>query len=127
MASNRDLIPLAKCHNLIVRFGLDGAIHHKNSGAIAETQLYYDPLHAEGDYSENYNGGMVGLASAFVAAITACILKHGLNGIGRGIRNGILSSRRLLKSGFVKKIICRTTHTKIFLNFQRMIRVLQIF
>ena len=103
MASNRDLIPLAKCHNLIVRFGLDGAIHHKNSGAIAETQLYYDPLHAEGDYSENYNGGMVGLASAFVAAITACILKHGLNGIGRGIRNGILSSRRLLKSGFVKK------------------------
>lgn len=95
---------LAKCSHLIVRFGLDGVIHYQNSDGKKEAQLYYDPLQVEGGFNEQYPGEMVGLNSAFVAALTASVAQEGLNGIGEGIHKGILTSRQCLQYGFGKKI-----------------------
>ncbi|MEW6386503.1 MAG: RyR domain-containing protein [Thermodesulfobacteriota bacterium] len=101
MANNQDLEDLKQCRNLIVRFGLDGAIHYYQGESGPEAQLYYDPLLEEGGFKDTVGrGGMIGLSIAFVAALTARIVAAGLQGLGEGVRQGILSSRRLLKLGF---------------------------
>lgn len=101
ITNNQNLDDLKQCRNLIVRFGLDGAIHYYQGEAGLEALLYYDPLRAEGGFKEEAGrGGMVGLSIAFVAALTAQIAAAGLQGIGEGVGQGILSSRRLLKLGF---------------------------
>jgi hypothetical protein len=103
MANNHNLDDLKQCRNLIVRFGLDGAIHYYQGEAGPEAQLYYDPLRQEGGFKEEVGrGGMIGLSIAFVAALTDRIAAAGLEGMGEGVRHGILSSRRLLKLGFVQ-------------------------
>ena len=43
---------------------------------------------------------MLGIGSAFVAALTATINNNGFNGVEEGIKNGLLSSRRLWQYGF---------------------------
>ena len=99
-ACNAHLMTLAACANLIVRFGIDGAIHYVRRGGQVSAQLYYDPLRAEDGFYDECPGKMVGLTSAFVAGLTLKIAEQGLAGIGAGIREGIAASRRLLLSGF---------------------------
>ena len=100
ITNNRSLNPLAACHNLIVFFGLDGAIHYMKDKDSFKVHLYYDPLQIEGGFNQIYRGKMVGLTSAFVAAVVAEIANGGLDRVGEGIRRGIVSSRRLLQKGF---------------------------
>lgn len=100
MASNRDLRLLAECRNLVVRLGLDGAIHYQKSNGAILARLYYDPALAEGGFSAQVDGKMIGLSAAFVAAVTAKMAREGVDGIGEGIREGMLCSRRLLLHGF---------------------------
>jgi len=100
ITNNRSLNSLAACHNLVVCFDLDGAIHYMKDGDSFKAYLYYDPLQIEGGFNQIYRGRMVGLTSAFVAAMVAEIASGGLDGIGEGIRKGIVSSRRLLQKGF---------------------------
>lgn len=100
LASNSTMYPLANCTNLIVRFGIDGAIHVRRTESGSESRLHFDPMAAEDGYRDEFPGDMIGYNSAFVAALTARVLKGGLETIGEGIRDGLLASRRLLREGF---------------------------
>jgi hypothetical protein len=100
ITNNRTLYPLAACHHLVVCLNLDGAIHYMKNGDSFKAHLYYDPLQIEGGFNQICRGGMVGLNSAFVAAIVGEIVDGGLDKVGEGIRKGIVSSRRLLQKGF---------------------------
>lgn len=100
LTSNRSLVPLAACRHLLVRFGLDCAIHYSSSGGEPEAVLYYDPARLEGGFMDEYQGGMTGLGIAFVAALTAQVAGDGLENLGEGVLQGILSARRLLQLGF---------------------------
>jgi hypothetical protein len=109
-------LALASCTNLVTRFGVDGAIHSSRAPGLAESHLYFDPLKAEDEFRTDYPGEMMGLASAFVAALTARIVKEGLpKGIDEGIRDGIRSSRRLVREGYGKgKAPTDSRRAKIF-------------
>ncbi len=101
MMANRKLIPLAACHHLIVRFGLDGAVHYRSQGGQPEATLYYDPIRLEGGFRDEHQGGMTGMSMAFVAALASQVVKHkGLEGVGPGVHDGLMSARRLLQLGF---------------------------
>ena len=109
MASNPKLLPFANCSNLIVAFGLDGAIHYTRKNNKVESHLFFDPLTIEDGFKTNYPGEMQGLSSIFVAAITNNIAnskneKDLCDLIGEGVRSGISSSRRLFKYGFGSNI-----------------------
>jgi hypothetical protein len=98
--NNPELKSLAACKNLIVKFGLDGAIHYTNNEGEVNATLYYDPNFGEDGYREQYEGDMQGVSSAFVAAFAAEVFKTKLEGIENGIFAGIQKSRKLLKIGF---------------------------
>jgi len=103
ITTNRGLQCLATPRHLLVRFGLDGAIHYYRDQEGAKVRLYYDPLRVEGDFNEEVcPGKMTGLTIALVAAMTAHLIKNDLHleGIAEGVREGIYASRRLLQQGF---------------------------
>src|SRR2546423_11697699 len=100
LASDPRHVALANCTNLVTRFGVDGAIHSSRVPGRAESHLYFDPVKAEDEFRADHEGDMMGQASAFVAALTARIVKEGLPGIGEGVRDGIRSSRRLFREGY---------------------------
>jgi len=105
MASNPDLLPLVYCSNLVVRFGLEGAIYYMYKGNRVESCLYFDPVTIEDSFKEKYPGEMQGLSSVFTAALAARIAGSNAAGdiseaVGEGIRDGIQASRRLLRHGY---------------------------
>jgi hypothetical protein len=106
MASNPALLSLANCSNIVVRFGLEGAIHYTRKGNRIESCLYFDPTAIEDGFKEKYPGEMQGLSSLFVAALTARIADSNIKeedvfrATGEGVRDGLLASRRLFKHGF---------------------------
>lgn len=89
-----------QCPHTIVRFGLDGALYRNFSNGDSNCTLYYDPKGIEGDYSKSVPGKMVGLNSAFAAAITKHVYESGIAAIGEGIPSSILSARSMLACGF---------------------------
>ena len=99
MQHNPDLRPLAGQRDVVIRFGVEGAIHY-SGGDRPVARLYYDPALAEDGFRERCKGEMIGVAAAFTAAMTARILREGRAGIGEGARDGIRSSRRFLTAGF---------------------------
>jgi hypothetical protein len=106
MVSNHELLPLANCSNLVVRFGLEGAIHYTRKGNRIESRLYFDPATIEDGFKERYPGEMQGLSSSFIAAFAARIddsftkREEIYNAVDEGVRSGILASRRLFRHGF---------------------------
>ena len=100
IVNNPGIRSIGACKNLIVRFGLDGAIHYTNCDGKIKATLYYDPTSGEDGYKEQHKGEMQGETAAFVAAFASRVLKEGFNGIESGIREGILKSRQLLRRGF---------------------------
>jgi hypothetical protein len=100
LASNPALMGLANCTNLVVRFGLDGAIHYRRAAERVEARLYYDPAAAEDGFRDDCPGDMIGLGSAFTAALVARIAREGLDAVGEGVRDGLISARRQLRAGF---------------------------
>ena len=100
LASNPVLMDLANSTNLVVRFGLDGAIHYRRVEGSAQARIYYDPAVAEDGFRDDCPGEMSGLGSAFAAALTARIAREGLNAVGEGVRDGLRSARRQLRAGF---------------------------
>lgn len=100
MANNRRLAALAACRNLVIRFGLDGAIHRTAGADRVSAVLYYDPARIEGEFDEQHPGEMIGLGAAFLAALACQVAEGGLDQIGEGARAGIAASRRLLETGF---------------------------
>lgn len=105
ISNNPNLAFLANCHNLIVPFGLEGAIYYRNEG-IPETRLYFLPYGFEGSFINDAQGKMIGLTSCFVAGLASAIVSgtqdnEDLNeSIGIGIRQGIVSAQKYYIEGF---------------------------
>ena len=124
MASNPILLPLANCSNLVVRFGLEGAIHYKRKGSRIESRLYFDPTMIEDGFKDRYPGEMQGLSSAFVATLAARIADSDTkeediyDTTGEGVRNGILASRRLFRHGFGNNVLQPDYPNEEFFNAQ---------
>ncbi|MGP8337210.1 MAG: RyR domain-containing protein [Methanosarcinaceae archaeon] len=97
---------LKDCTNLVVRFGLEGAIHYTLVGDHATARLYFDPTMSEGDFTHNYPGKMQGISSVFVAALAARIAVQCNCGdplpdaVERAVRDGLNASRELVRRGF---------------------------
>ena len=90
----------ATCDHLIIGFGVEGAIYFRRANGAVEARLYYDPRLEEGGFLESYPGKMLGLGSAFAAALTARIGRDGLEGVSDGIREGLRCARRFFQRGF---------------------------
>jgi hypothetical protein len=103
IASNPRHVALANSANLVVRFGIDGAVHYTRSEGRVESRLYYDPAVAEDGFADDCPGEMAGFTSAFVASLAARVAKEGLSGVGEGIRDGLRSSRALFRRGFGRR------------------------
>ena len=101
IANNPELSEFRDCRNLIVRFGIDGAILYQNQDEI-KAKLYYDSKVLEEGYQDKHQGVMQGYGCAFVAAIASCIAKNDLDHVDKFVQNGIISVRRLLDQGFGK-------------------------
>jgi len=112
MANNPWMLPLSNCSNLVVRFGLEGAIHCSRKGGKIESHLYFDPSTIENGFRDKYPGDMQGLSSAFTAALAARIALRSEDGkekelseaVSEGVRDGILASRQLFRQGFGNKV-----------------------
>ena len=100
MRNNLDLQMLAGLPNIVVRIGVEGAIHYVGTGKQPSARLYYEPSLSEDGSRERCDGKMVGLTDAFIAALVARLFREGLSGIGEGIRDGVRSSRRFFRAGF---------------------------
>lgn len=101
ITNNPKLVELKECKNLIVRFGIDGAILYQNKRDI-KARLFYDSQVSEGGYEDKIQGTMQGYGCAFVAAVASCIAQNGLDKLDEIVQNGIISTRRLLDHGFGK-------------------------
>ncbi|AGK98424.1 RyR domain-containing protein [Clostridium pasteurianum] len=105
--NNPSLSFLAKCHHLIVPFGLEGAIHYRNDGT-SESRLYFLTNEFEGDFIKDSQGSMYGLLSCFTAGLAHNIVFGILNdenlneSISEGIREGIVYSQKYFIHGFGK-------------------------
>ena len=97
---NSDLHSLAALPSVVVRLGLEGAVHFTSTAESLSARLYYDPLLAEGQFCGTCEGGMIGSAEAFTAALTARLVREGPIGLGEGIRDGVRSARRFIRAGF---------------------------
>jgi len=98
------MLPLSNCANLVVRFGLEGAIHCTRKGGKVESRLYFDPSAIEDGLRDKYPGDMQGLSSAFTAALAARMASQSAEGkelsVGEGVRDGIFAAQQLFRHGF---------------------------
>jgi hypothetical protein len=86
---------LKDCH-IIIRFGLDGAIHCLGQRAT----FYYDPGVAEGGYARTFKDGtMAGFSSVFCASL-AIDFDGSFEAIGAAIGPALVAARRLLEFGY---------------------------
>ncbi|WP_010236822.1 RyR domain-containing protein [Clostridium arbusti] len=120
--NNPSLAFLAKCHHLIVPFGLEGAIHYRNDGTN-ESRLYFLTNEFEGDFIKDGQGTMYGLLSCFVSGLVHNIVFGLLNNedisesISEGIREGIVYAQKYFIHGFGKNAkddICK--YSEIFIE-----------
>jgi hypothetical protein len=102
---NSHIKDISQCKNLIVRFGVDGAILYQFDGEKANYTLFFDPEVLEGALEQRYNGHyMKGLRSAFISGLIHEIQNNPSNyrdKLIEGIKKGIISSRNLLEIGFI--------------------------
>ena len=115
------LAALRDCRHLIVRMDTDAAVYWHNPGPDGPcvAWLLYDPRGLEGGFARTCRGLMVGLGSAFTAALAAALLsavknpaeldpkwddvanRHVLpEPLRQGIVRGLAAARRLLSLGF---------------------------
>ena len=102
---NSDIEDISKCKNLIVRFGVDGAILYQFDGEKANYTLFFDPEVFEGALEREKEGHyMKGLRSAFISGLIHEIQNNPQNYGNKlidGIKKGIIASRNLLEIGFI--------------------------
>lgn len=105
MNNNPNLSSLAKCKDLIVLFGVEGAIHYKNNGNSG-SHLYFLTDEFEGGFIKDNQGHMYGLTSCFIAGLARKIVDGIKNqnqlssSIDEGIREGIISAQKFFMQGF---------------------------
>lgn len=108
MANNPVMLPLSNCTNLVVRFGLEGAIHCIRKEGENKSRLFFDPSAIEDGFRDKYPGNMQGLSSAFTTSLAVKIAsqfkseneKELSETVSEGVRNGIFASRQLFRHGF---------------------------
>ena len=111
-ANNDILAPLRSFSHVIIRFGLDGAVHFFRQTNQNEAIAYYFNKGLEDDYENLMPGQMQGFSNAFSAGlvgnlastddvISNLVPKSGSDPIGAGIKAGLLACRNLLRTGFV--------------------------
>ena len=97
--NNTILQPLLRCRNLIVRFGVDGAIQYTMKNGERSAKLYYDPELLEDGFAEQHQGKMPGLSGAFIAGLAPSLMNN-VDNFSDAIKNGILSARNFITAGF---------------------------
>jgi hypothetical protein len=102
---NPNIKDISQCKNLIVRFGVDGAILCQYDGKKAKYTLFFDPEVFEGALEQKIEGYyMKGLRSAFISGLIHEIQNNPQNYSDKlidGIKKGIIASRNLLEIGFI--------------------------
>ena len=102
---NPNIKDISQCKNLIVRFGVDGAILCQYDGEKANYTLFFDPEVFEGALEQKIEGRyMKGLRSAFISGLIHEIQNNPQNYSDKlidGIKKGIIASRNLLETGFI--------------------------
>nr|WP_319374014.1 AAA family ATPase [uncultured Methanobacterium sp.] len=122
---NSDVLMLKKlydCQNLIVRFGVDGAILYQNNNSMKKYTLFFDPKFFEGDIEQKYPGKMQGFGSAFVSGLIHEYQKDQI--LENGIKKGIVACREIQKIGFIKRNEISVNYKKMnypFKNIQNVI------
>lgn len=103
--NNPDISFLAQCSNLIVPFGLEGVIYYKNDGT-PNSRLFFLTYEFEGGLTKEFQGGMFGLTSAFVAGLARSVAGGIQSGDGLGdsvadgIRSGMVAAQKYFSYGF---------------------------
>ena len=106
MACNRWLAPLANARHLVVRLGLDAAIHYSAGPDRTRSVLLFDPAQAEGGFAARHGGAMQGCGDAFTAALVRAVASAVVDPeesedlVESGIRSGLAAARRLLRAGY---------------------------
>jgi len=90
--------PIKSTRAIIVRFGVEGALLYEPK--THKSTLFYDPKLGEDGYSSIMSGKMPGTANAFVAGIVDCYSSSESVSLARGIKTGLIYSRRLIQEGF---------------------------
>jgi len=102
---NPDIKEISQCKNLIVRFGVSGAVLCQYDGEKAKYTLFFDPEVFEGALEQKIEGlYMKGLRSAFISGLIHEIQSDPQNYGDKlidGIKKGIIASRNLLEIGFI--------------------------
>ncbi len=107
--NNPNLSFLAKCHHLIVPFGVEGAIYYRNED-VPETTLYFLPYEFEGGFIKDSQGKMYGLTSTFVAGLASAIVtgiqenEELFESISVGIRQGTVAAQKYFIQGFGENV-----------------------
>ena len=101
--NNPDIAFLAKCHHLVVPFGLEGAIYYSNIDEV-KSSLFFLTYEFEDDFAKDSFGFMYGLTSCFVASLAKSLLGKAKSeykdGIAEGIREGIVATQKFFVAGF---------------------------
>jgi len=117
-----DIKDISHCKNLIVLFGVDGAILCQYDGEKAKYALFFDPEVFEGALEQKNEGHyMKGLRSAFISGLIHEIQNNPQNygdKLVEGIKKGIIASRNLLEIGFITDKANKMDYPfkKMFLN-----------
>ncbi|MEL7671510.1 hypothetical protein [Methanobacterium sp.] len=102
---NLNIKEISQCKNLIVRFGVNGAILCQYDGEKAKYTLFFDPEVFEGALEQKSEGYyMKGLRSAFISGLIHEIQNNPKSYGDKlidGIKKGIVASRNLLEMGFI--------------------------
>lgn len=104
MKNNPKLKHLSNCTNLVIPFGLEGAIYYHKEDTAA-SKLYFFTNEAEGGFIPDNHGKMYGLTSCFVAGLAkaiACGMDYESlpELLDSGIRQGMFSAQDYFRNGF---------------------------
>lgn len=106
MNTNTALAEIKNLPNVIVRFGLEGAIHYNGKDRNISSKLYFDPSSVEGGFWDSKKFGvMKGISAVFVSSLTSKLISNfddgeiSDKGIKEGIEFGLLKSREFMRKG----------------------------
>jgi hypothetical protein len=100
---------LFHCSHVVVSFGTAGALLHRgpaspkrgSGGTAPACRLCFDPFVLEGEWADDYPGGMIGYTSCLVAGIVRqLMLSPASPDIDLGIRAGLAAMRTLHREGY---------------------------
>jgi hypothetical protein len=111
MKANNRLKKLRECLHVLVRIGLEGVLHFYHVGKDYACQLYYFPSSIEGQFSDQFDGNVLGRSSVFCAVIaralcmnTDTVLPSGTKrDLADAIRSGLSATRKFLEVGYERE------------------------